>query len=226
LLSTVLDLAKYDAIWQGGRILDESTIRQMWTMGQLNDGSRTGYGLGWGISDLRGFRMIQHSGGHSTGFATKYSIFPQQQLSVIVFTNQCNCTTNPIVQGVAGLIDEALTAPAMMKEKAETDGKLRERLVKAVAELAGDAKDEGLLAAPLRNAVTAETKTVLLSCLPSVEAMNYLGSDDVAGKEIAAYGVAAAELRYYRMKNGEKMRYFKFYLTGDRKVAGLTCWDD
>jgi D-alanyl-D-alanine carboxypeptidase len=226
LLSTVLDLAKYDAIWQSGQLLDESTIRQMWTTAQLNDGSRTGYGLGWGVGDLRGYRMIQHSGGHSTGFATKYALFPQRKLSVIVFTNQVNSSPDPIAQGIAGLVDEALTPPAMMKEKAESDPALLEKLVKAVIELSGDTKDDALLTPPLRRAITAETKSTLASPLPSVDAMKYLGSDDVTGKEIAAYGVISSQLRYYRMKNGDNHRYFKFYLTSDVRVAGLTLWDE
>ncbi len=41
LLSTVLDMGKYDAIWLRDQLLDESTIKEMWTSGTLNDGSRT-----------------------------------------------------------------------------------------------------------------------------------------------------------------------------------------
>src|SRR6185436_8916017 len=39
ILSTVLDMAKFDAMWQNGRILDESMRKEMWTTGTLNDGS-------------------------------------------------------------------------------------------------------------------------------------------------------------------------------------------
>src|SRR5258706_1135425 len=52
LLSTVLDMAKYEAIWLRGQLLGESTIEEMWTPGRLNDGSRTLYGFWWGIKDL------------------------------------------------------------------------------------------------------------------------------------------------------------------------------
>ena len=57
-------MAKYEAIWLRGQLLEESTIKEMWTAGTLNDGSRTLYGFGFGINDLRGQRMITHSGGH------------------------------------------------------------------------------------------------------------------------------------------------------------------
>ena len=45
-LSTVLDLAKWDAVLNTDRILTESTRRQMWTPVTLNDGSSGPYGFG------------------------------------------------------------------------------------------------------------------------------------------------------------------------------------
>ena len=226
ILSTALDMAKFDAMWQGGKLIDDSVRREMWTTAMLTDGSRTNYGLGCGVADLRGWRMIGHGGGHVTGFGTKYSFFPQRHLAVIVLTNQSNCNTDVIAQGVAGLVDEALRPQAMMKERAETDAKLAERLVQAVALLAGKGGDEQLTSEALRKAITDQTREVLSSALPTAAAMKFLGTDDVRGKEIWAYGGPAVELRYYRMKNGEKARYFKFYLMEDGKVGGLTCWDE
>ncbi|HEV8291184.1 MAG TPA: serine hydrolase domain-containing protein, partial [Tepidisphaeraceae bacterium] len=144
LISTVLDMAKYDAIWLRGQLLDGSSIKEMWTAGTLNDGSRTLYGFGWGINDLRGQRMLTHSGGHMTGFASRYAVFPQHQLSVIVLSNRNETNTDVIVQGVAGLIAEQLRAPAMLKEKSESDPILRESLAKAVGSLATDQPNASL----------------------------------------------------------------------------------
>jgi len=228
ILSTALDMAKFDEMWQNGKIIDDSMRTEMWTTGTLNDGSRTGYGLGFGIGDLRGWRQITHSGGHITGFASRYSIYPQQRLSVIVLSNRNEANTDVIAQGVAGRIDEALMPSGMMKEIPETDAKVAERLVKAVIDLAGEARDEQLCAAPLRKAITPETKALLAEALPTTAAMKFLGSDDLKGKDISAYGVPMAELRHYRMKHPQKdqMRYFKFYLTDDGKLTGVSVWDD
>jgi hypothetical protein len=225
-------MAKFDAIWQGDtgeRIIDESVRKEMWTTPLLNDGSRSTYGLGFGIGDLRGWRQITHSGGHITGFASRYAIYPQQRLSVIVLTNRNDANTDVIVQGVAGRCDEALKPPAMMKEIPETDPKLAERLVAAVIDLAGEAKDEQLSAAILRKRITPETKKLLAEALPTIAAMKFLSSDDLKGKDVSAYGVPMAELRHYRMKHptkDQKFRYFKFYLTEDRKLTGVSVWDD
>jgi len=100
--------------------------------------------------------------------------------------------------------------------------------VNASIDLAGKATDEQLIAAPLRKAITPETKALLAEALPTQASLQFLGSDDLKGKDISAYGITAAELRHYRIKHPHKdrMRYFKFYLTEDGKVAGLSVWDD
>jgi D-alanyl-D-alanine carboxypeptidase len=225
IVSTVLDMAKYEAIWLRHQVLEESTIKEMWTQGTLNDGSRTIYGLGWGINDLRGRRFFTHSGAHMTGFASRYAVFPRQQMSIIILTNRNETNTDVIVQGVAGLVDEELRAPGMLKEKAQDDSPLREKLAKAVANLANDRSDT-LLIAPLFKALNEEQKSMLKAALPPSDTMRFLGSDDVSGKSIAPYGVPALQLRYYRMKHESSTRYFKFYLASDGKIVGLSFWDD
>ena len=102
---------------------------------------------------------------------------------------------------------------------------MRDKLAKAVANLANDQAD-ALLIAPLLKALNEEQKSMLKSALPAAEAMNFLGVDDVNKKSIAPYGIAAVQLRYYRMKHEIKMRYFKFYLAGDGKIVGFSFWDD
>jgi hypothetical protein len=144
---------------------------------------------------------------------------------VIILTNRNETNTDDIVQGVAGLIDEQLRAPAMLSEKATDDPGLRERLAKAVDSLAHD-QPNASLSAPLAKALNQEQKELLKSALPAADAMKFLGFDDVSTKGIAPYGTPAAQLRYYRMKHEDKMRYFKFYLSADGKVAGLSFWDD
>jgi CubicO group peptidase (beta-lactamase class C family) len=48
-LSTVVDLAKWDALLDSDGFLTEATRRQMWTPVTLNNGTTYPYGLGWGL---------------------------------------------------------------------------------------------------------------------------------------------------------------------------------
>ena len=101
LRSTVLDLAKWDAALYTERILKRSTLEQMWTPMKLNNGSNSGYGLGWGITNYQGHRLLSHTGSHMTGFKTALARFVDDKLTVIVFTNQREANQMDIAKGVA-----------------------------------------------------------------------------------------------------------------------------
>jgi CubicO group peptidase (beta-lactamase class C family) len=45
------------------------------------------YGLGWRLSDVRGYKQVQHSGGLA-GIVTLVTLIPEMKLGIIVFTNQ------------------------------------------------------------------------------------------------------------------------------------------
>lgn len=99
--STALDLAKWDAALCSEKILKRATLEQMWTPAKLNDGSNMSYGLGWSIGKHRGHRLISHTGSHMTGFKTALTRFVDDQLTVIVLTNQREANQMAIATGVA-----------------------------------------------------------------------------------------------------------------------------
>ena len=45
------------------------------------------YGLGWGLSDVKGFKQVTHTGGLS-GIVTQVTLIPELKLGIIVLTNQ------------------------------------------------------------------------------------------------------------------------------------------
>ncbi len=87
LISTVLDLAKWDAALYTEKLLKKSTLEQMWTYTKLNNGQIVSdYGLGFNLTPFRGHKRVGHSGGH-TGFATTITRFVDDKVTVIVLTN-------------------------------------------------------------------------------------------------------------------------------------------
>ncbi|WP_420151539.1 serine hydrolase domain-containing protein [Spirosoma sp.] len=85
-LSTVLDLAKWDAALYTDKILTQASRKQMWTPVLLSNGSSYPYGFGWRVDSLQGVQRIHHSGS-LPGFRTEYARFPQSGISVVVLTN-------------------------------------------------------------------------------------------------------------------------------------------
>ena len=91
LVSTVLDLAKWDAALNTEKLLKKTTLDQMWTNARLNDGQVvTQTGLGFGLSpftkDNRIHRRVGHVGG-AEGFASAMSRFVDDRVTVIVLSN-------------------------------------------------------------------------------------------------------------------------------------------
>ena len=86
ILSTVLDLAKWDAALSTDSVLTSSSKEAIWSPVKLNDGSTFDYGLGWFLGSINGHRHIYHPG-DAPGTATIISRYPDDRLTVIVSTN-------------------------------------------------------------------------------------------------------------------------------------------
>jgi CubicO group peptidase (beta-lactamase class C family) len=110
LVSTVGDLAKWDAALANHTLLDESTLAKMWTPTRLGKGE-AGYGFGWGVSKVAGHRLVSHGGG-IPGFSTEISRFIDDKLTVIVLTNLEGGQAESIARGIAGCFVPALAEKA------------------------------------------------------------------------------------------------------------------
>ena len=101
-LSTVLDLAKWDAVLYTNRILSEDSRRQMWTPVTLNDGTSSRYGFGWELGVLGGRKVVYHRGG-MPGTRAAFARLVDDQLSFIVLMNLDDVDVDSILQGIAAL---------------------------------------------------------------------------------------------------------------------------
>jgi D-alanyl-D-alanine carboxypeptidase len=62
-VSTVLDMAKWDAALDSERLLSKKRLEQMWTPVRLNDGGSYPYGFGWQVFQMDSdHRLLAHSG--------------------------------------------------------------------------------------------------------------------------------------------------------------------
>jgi D-alanyl-D-alanine carboxypeptidase len=86
IVSTVDDLAKWNASLDSQKLLTAATEKEMWTPVRLNNGKTHAYGFGWFLDPLKGHQNIGHSG-VTSGFSASLQRFPQDHLAVIVLTN-------------------------------------------------------------------------------------------------------------------------------------------
>jgi D-alanyl-D-alanine carboxypeptidase len=101
-LSTVLDLAKWDAVLYTDKILSESTKRQMWTPVTLNNGTTAPYGFGWELQSPPGRRLVHHSGG-MPGFRAMFARYMTDRVTIIALMNLDDVDREALVHGIAEL---------------------------------------------------------------------------------------------------------------------------
>lgn len=98
-LSTVIDLARYDIALNEGKLLKPETLKQMYTPYTFPDGSQAPYGLHWRVRiDEKGRKWVSHGGG-ATGQRAFLLRYPEGKLAVAILTN---------VEGARNLRDLAM----------------------------------------------------------------------------------------------------------------------
>jgi hypothetical protein len=86
LVSTVDDLARWDAAISAGKLLTAESWKQAFTPCTLPDGAACNYGFGWTIGKLRGHEEIAH-GGDIPGFNGYVIRLPADKVYVAVLSN-------------------------------------------------------------------------------------------------------------------------------------------
>ncbi len=87
LYSTVRDLRLWNEAVFGGRVLSADSLKAAHTPVALPRGVQgMQYGFGWCIGELRGLRLIDHSGGLQ-GFQSYLVRFPAQRLTIAILAN-------------------------------------------------------------------------------------------------------------------------------------------
>jgi len=94
LLSTVGDLARWNAGLFGGELLTVESVARMATEFTLNDGEGTGYGYGLSVREIDGTPVIDHGGGIH-GFATYAVWMPETKIYVALLCNNPDNLTGP-----------------------------------------------------------------------------------------------------------------------------------
>ena len=101
-LSTVLDLARWDAALYQDLPLTRASRASMETQVTLASGQPWNYGFGWQLDSLDGHWRVHH-GGALPGFRAEMARYPKDSLTVIVLTNGNGARPDQIAAGVARL---------------------------------------------------------------------------------------------------------------------------
>ena len=86
-VSTVLDLAKFDAAMDKNAVVAARTKAVMYTPARSNAGTRLPYGLGWFIQDVDGQEFIWHYGLEGDTYSSLWLKLPAANTTMILLAN-------------------------------------------------------------------------------------------------------------------------------------------
>ena len=222
-LSTVLDLAKWEAALNTDKVLNKSDREQMWTPVTLNSGRKYPYGFGWDLDDLRGVSTVNH-GGTLTGFRALFTRFPEHGLTIIVLTNLANANVDAISRGVAGLFIPEIRLNALQPQTTP-DPAMTTMFQGMLAEYAKGVKELKQATPELvtyLSDASQRNRDELSALLKNTKSFEFLARRDIQGKGFLKLGIPVTSLWLYRLTTNEnKTFHYSFYLTADKRVADL-----
>jgi CubicO group peptidase (beta-lactamase class C family) len=110
-MTTVLDLAKWDANFDSGSVGGPAFLQRQLERGKLNAGTQLQYAFGLNVGKYRGLDLVEHSGS-TGGYRSVLSRFPKQHTSIAVLCNVSNAAPTTLARRVADyLLRDAFTLP-------------------------------------------------------------------------------------------------------------------
>jgi D-alanyl-D-alanine carboxypeptidase len=212
LVSTVVDLAKWDAALYTEKLLKRASLEQMWTPTKLNDGKTQDYGYGWYIANYRTRKLIRHGGG-IPGFSTDISRFVDDKLTVIVLSNLQGSSAETLSAGIAEFYIPMLAENAP-KAIADSDPKLTEFLKEVVTHLANGTGNPDWFTPEARNNLFPDRIKNLKVTMGSHGPLNSFELIE----ENTANGV---RMRRYKAVFGDVTLRCGFTLTSEGKISGM-----
>lgn len=99
LVSTSVDLVRFGHASMKGTLVKSSVLEKMWTPQQTKDGTKTAYGLGWGVGERAGMKLISHSGGQA-GTSTLLYLLPEKEVVIAAMCNLEGASLGTMLDGI------------------------------------------------------------------------------------------------------------------------------
>jgi CubicO group peptidase (beta-lactamase class C family) len=97
IISTVLDLVKFDIAYDSHEIISQSSRDLAYTPAKSNDGKILPYGIGWFIGNYKGHKVVYHTGWDGPAYSALYLKVLDSNLTLILLSN-CENLTAPFME--------------------------------------------------------------------------------------------------------------------------------
>lgn len=216
IVSTVRDMAKWDAALYTDKVVKKSSLDQMWTRNKVSGGviAPLNYGFGWEVNTFHGHRVISHSGG-TPGFSSVIYRFVDDKLTVILLTNHADKVIDHLAIDIAGTYLPVLARPKAAST--DPDGETSQMLKEALLDLFNGKPDPALFTPAMQLFLrTATGKSIWQWVASDGEMKSFTFSErETAGDNV---------IIRYKAVLGNVTRWFSCTVTADGKIAQIYWW--
>jgi len=109
-VSTSEDLVRFELAMAESKVVKPASAALMWTSQKTSDGKLTNYGMGFGVQDAEGQKLIGH-GGSQQGTSTSMEIYPDKRFAVAVMVNMDGVNATSLVRAISGIYGMPVPKP-------------------------------------------------------------------------------------------------------------------
>lgn len=213
IVCTIEDIVKWDLALDGGKFLTAASRKAIWTQFTFNNGQLSQYGFGWRISDIRGHKLIGHTG-QTAGFAAANYRFVGDGVTVVVLTNQGDSGGGGnLALGVAKLYIPAISIKAM-KEVAGGDAALAAIVTRAFTQRADNKPDTEVFSPDMVKTLSTERSRAAnarIAAAGAIKSLTLVGIETAGGRKT----------HIYRVVTPKQASLWRFVISDDRKVIEM-----
>jgi D-alanyl-D-alanine carboxypeptidase len=215
ILSTVEDMAKWDAALYDEKLLKKSSLNEMWTAATTRDGGLASfnYVFGWFVDSYHGHRFVQHSGG-TPGFSSVIYRFLDDKLTVIILSNHSDRFLDQLAWNIAGRYVPALKRS---EGKIDPDPQTSLKLKGVMANLINGKHDPRMFTPPMRVFLTTSTGKGFWQWAAYHGALTSFAFSDREDR-------GDSHLLRYKVSLGGNPYWFSFRVMNDGQIAQIYNW--
>ena len=214
IVSTVGDLAKWDAVLRNDTLLKKSSKMQMWTPAVLTGGKPYPYGFGFRLSDVRGHKLIAHSG-QTAGFGASVSRYVDDDLTVIALTNLGETGMGTLLAtGIAKIYLPAISLKAM-KQQTEPNAKMLSTVSVVLRERMENKFNPDLLSAELIKSLSTERAKInnqRIAAFGTIKNLTFVGAETAEGKKLFRY----------KAETPKRIFLWRIVVNNEQKISEMT----
>lgn len=198
---TALDMAKWEAGLNAGKLLKKEYYDMMWAPTQLKDGKIEPYGFGWSMDSVNGKLILEHNGSWQ-GFECTIKRYPEKKIAVVAFANLKRANTYKISTRVLRTYQPELSIASLKTVKDTEPG-----ITKLVNEFINNVAEKKLRS----DQFTTELALELMDSTMQVKGSEYF---NLKGKFLKSELLSRKEL-------GNDIREYRYRLLFSKEIMGL-----